>query len=154
MKPGPKLKPIPESKICPTCGWDLPKAEFGRRAGGKLRSECLFCERVRNLEYYHRLPNKSSIGRAGRLKEWGLTETDYQDMLASQGGGCAICGSYDPGNGRANFCIDHCHTTNIIRGLLCDSCNKGLGCLKDSIINLEKAIQYLKNNEPSEDSGA
>ena len=44
--------------------------------------------------------------------------------------------------------IDHCHKTNKVRGLLCNTCNKGLGLFKDNIAALSKAILYLeKNNE-------
>ena len=42
-----------------------------------------------------------------------------------------------------NFAVDHCHETNQIRGLLCSSCNIGLGQFQDSIKLLSKAIDYL-----------
>jgi hypothetical protein len=44
----------------------------------------------------------------------------------------------------AKLCIDHCHETNLVRGLLCHDCNKGLGNFKDNIIFLQIAIEYLK----------
>lgn len=40
--------------------------------------------------------------------------------------------------------MDHDHTTGKIRGLLCFGCNTGLGKFKDSIVILNKAINYLK----------
>lgn len=40
--------------------------------------------------------------------------------------------------------IDHCHETGAVRGLLCRSCNLGLGHFKDRVELLEKAMTYLK----------
>lgn len=42
--------------------------------------------------------------------------------------------------------VDHCHKTNKIRGLLCINCNNGLGAFKDNVFSLNRAIQYLKEN--------
>ena len=41
------------------------------------------------------------------------------------------------------LCVDHCHTTGQVRGLLCDTCNKGLGLFKDNPKLLKSAIEYL-----------
>ena len=73
----------------------------------------------------------------------GATAEQYEQMLMAQGGKCAICGAYEPGGKRARFCIDHCHTTGDIRGLLCISCNSGLGHFKDDKGRLSAAIAYL-----------
>lgn len=65
-------------------------------------------------------------------------------MYAKQGGRCAICENnleIDKLN------VDHCHTTNKIRGLLCDQCNYGLGNFKDNVSTLTKAIKYLNENK-------
>lgn len=87
-----------------------------------------------------------------RLAKWrvhirktlGVSEQQYQDLFRAQGGRCAICASGNPGGKRERFCIDHCHATGVIRGLLCVSCNSGLGYFKDDIHRLEGAISYLK----------
>ncbi len=66
-------------------------------------------------------------------------------MLLAQDGCCAICKSSDPGRKKSQwFCVDHDHKTGEVRGLLCNSCNAGLGFLKDSIETLAQAIIYLK----------
>ena len=50
---------------------------------------------------------------------------------------CVICGSEE------NLVVDHCHKTNIIRGMLCNHCNRGLGHFKDDPQLLEFARIYL-----------
>jgi hypothetical protein len=40
-------------------------------------------------------------------------------------------------------CIDHCHSTNKIRGVLCNNCNTALGLVGDNIDTLHKMIAYL-----------
>lgn len=77
-------------------------------------------------------------------KQFGVTDEDYQALLTKQGGVCAICGTDDPGRKGKHFHIDHCHQTNIIRGLLCTRCNVGLGYFKDSADLLEAATKYLR----------
>lgn len=81
-------------------------------------------------------------------RKYGLTYEAYYELLQKQNGVCAICGTDNPGNARGGRCprmaVDHCHKTRKVRGLLCQSCNKGLGNLKDSPDVVEKAISYLK----------
>jgi len=60
-------------------------------------------------------------------KRYGLTQEQVDAMVAQQGGICAICGG-PPGT--KGFHIDHDHTTGEVRGLLCGSCNVGVGWLE------------------------
>jgi hypothetical protein len=76
-----------------------------------------------------------------RYRRYGLTTEGFQALLASQGGGCAICETPIIGKGEAH--IDHCHDTKKVRGLLCIKCNRGIGLLQDSVDILKKAISYL-----------
>jgi len=64
-------------------------------------------------------------------------------MLKEQGGGCAICGETKPLKGKNYLCVDHCHETGEVRGILCHACNTGLGKFKDSPELLHTAINYL-----------
>jgi len=77
-----------------------------------------------------------------RLKAIGLTPVDYQAMLDAQGGACAICRSKSNGKFKV-FAVDHCHETNVVRGLLCSKCNRGIGLLRDSPEMLIAAAAYL-----------
>lgn len=84
-------------------------------------------------------------------KQYNIGIEDYKIMLENQKGVCAICGekekSVAPTTKKIRqLNVDHCHSTGKIRGLLCSSCNNGLGRFNDSIKKLENAIEYLKIN--------
>jgi len=73
---------------------------------------------------------------------YGLSIDDYDKLLLAQNKCCAICGLSEEKLGSILF-VDHDHVSGKIRGLLCDSCNKGLGMFKDNAEILKKAIEYL-----------
>lgn len=84
-----------------------------------------------------------------RNKSFGITDEDFEKMLSHQNNKCAIC-QIDHDTYRAvtqnnrRFAVDHCHSTEKIRGLLCDKCNRGIGYFKDSDHLLLRAINYLR----------
>jgi len=85
--------------------------------------------------------------RKDRLKyTFGITIQQYNEMFEKQNGCCAICGKHQNEFKKALY-IDHNHTTNEIRGLLCYSCNSMLGFAKDNIEILTNAIAYLEVKE-------
>ena len=83
--------------------------------------------------------------------KYGITSSDYRALLAKQDGKCAICFKDSPGCNRDHFCVDHCHRTGHVRGLLCHKCNLGLGHLMDSRQLLVSAIAYLDRPPASHD---
>lgn len=91
--------------------------------------------------YTDRLEKKR---HGSRLKRYGISSSEYEAMVASQGGLCAICRTR-PGVG-----IDHCHETGKVRALLCVGCNAGIGHFQENPEWLASAIEYLKqyNKEP------
>lgn len=97
--------------------------------------------RLKNPEA-HRRRNRSR----NMKKAYGLTVADYDALLAAQDGKCAICG-VEPGvkesSLRKHLCVDHCHTTGKIRGLLCGPCNRALGLLGENPQTVAAAQQYL-----------
>ena len=96
-------------------------------------------EKIRNKE---RVDNGEK--RAYHLKAtYGITPEKYDEMLAAQGGVCAICKSEDTKHKSDKFSIDHNHSTGEVRGLLCSPCNTGLGLFGDSVDTLMGAASYL-----------
>lgn len=81
------------------------------------------------------------------LATYGISSQDYERMLAAQGHVCAIC-KRDPD--RKRLAVDHCHTSGIVRGILCSSCNYGIGVFSNRADWLAAAARYLrkKRKEP------
>ena len=75
-----------------------------------------------------------------------MTVEQYDEMLAAQDGGCAIC-SRPPTPG-ISLHVDHDHETGAIRRLLCFLCNNLLGDAGDDPALLEKAAAYLHAHDP------
>ena len=87
-----------------------------------------------------------------RMSVYGLRLMDYFNMFAEQQGVCKICNKpevrVDGASGKLrDLSVDHCHATNAVRGLLCSSCNTGLGLFKDNPDLLKAAIEYLSQPE-------
>ena len=101
--------------------------------------------RAEGVEY--RSANRDALKAARRLKEYGLTKEQH-DALKAKAPGCHVCGVRFTDKGKHRECIDHCHETGRIRGLLCGACNAGLGLLGDNVEGLEKALRYLKGENP------
>lgn len=84
------------------------------------------------------------FGRKALLARYGLTYESFYALLDAQGGKCGICRSDAwPGVGP---CVDHCHRTGKVRGILCSRCNTGLGCYDDNLDHLNAAIVYLERS--------
>ena len=75
----------------------------------------------------------------------GLDE--FETRWNNQNGKCKICSremERTPGTG-SSVVVDHCHTSGIVRGLLCNECNRGLGYFKDNPKTLKQAATYLED---------
>lgn len=132
------------SKFCCVCQEEKPLSEFYREKttrDGKS-SRCKSCT-LAAVEYSKANdPLTYQKYRARLLKKYGLTEQQFTAMLKTQNFQCAIC--YADITGVGSTVVDHSHLTGKTRGLLCVSCNLGLGKFKDSIDILKSALVYLE----------
>lgn len=99
-----------------------------------------------NRKAYHSLTaeEKRNRNRKQQISIYGLTFEQYDAMLLEQNGACAICGKVEKHSSKGVLSIDHDHKSGKIRGLLCDTCNRGLGHFYDNVSLLHNAIKYLK----------
>jgi hypothetical protein len=87
-------------------------------------------------------PNRSRISDSIKRK-YGISLKALEAMYVAQQGRCAICGVPRPLRGKDCLHIDHNHNTGVVRGLLCGTCNKGIGLLRDDPFVLRAAADYL-----------
>lgn len=87
---------------------------------------------------------KKKRNRKQQISLYGLTVEQYDAMLLEQKGVCAICGKQEALSSKGVLSIDHDHNSGKVRGLLCDTCNRGLGHFYDNVSLLHNAIKYLK----------
>lgn len=150
-------------KKCIKCGISKPLDEFYRQPNTPTgrRYNCRECcviesavyrennreiSRAKGRAYYHSKP--AEYRNNFLLRRYGITLSQYQEMFQAQSGLCAICGKPETvscgKNGKPkDLCLDHCHKTNKVRGLLCTHCNSGLGMIKDDPELARKLAAYL-----------
>src|SRR6266576_6499289 len=103
---------------------------------------------MRDVLYYG--PMARFIVGDGRVREFNLRNSyklsgaEYAKLHKQQGGRCAICHRLPHECGNKALSVDHSHTTEKVRGLLCSSCNTGLGMFADDVTRLKDAIVYLE----------
>ncbi|WP_368666381.1 endonuclease VII domain-containing protein [Micromonospora sp. BL4] len=125
-------------KWCPDCEQIKPLADFPTtraKASGR-HSYCKPCHNDRSKETAQRLYGGTREYHLQR--RYGVGQKEFDELLAEQGGVCAICERPDPEH------LDHDHRTGWVRGILCFNCNGGLGQFRDSPMRLARAITYLR----------
>lgn len=156
-----------EAHLAESCFRDMTRAPAVRYFTGKpcpnghvseryaSTRACVACADVKarkwqktNRKRYLRRQNETRLERL-----FGVTPDRYSKMLRAQKGGCAICGG--PNSRGRKFAVDHDHSCcsgvrscgRCVRGLLCDSCNHGLGKFRDDPALLLRAARYIENAE-------
>lgn len=100
--------------------------------------------RTWRIKYWEKNPDahkKAKLSCFKSLTKIEVSFEEYSNLFKIQNNQCAICGGEETRN--KILSLDHSHETKKIRGLLCSSCNSGLGFFKDSPGLLLKAIKYL-----------
>lgn len=134
-------------KTCKKCNQTLPLASFSKGQGSfKKLNDCKACDSKRRNDYHANLSDEKRAKHKIRQKmydytvKYGLPEELARQLTISREGDCAICTE------TRLLVVDHCHTTGLVRGLICAKCNSILGYAKDSVATLENAIRYLKES--------
>jgi hypothetical protein len=118
------------------------KAHPERRKATQQKYRLNNAERIAGRERKRDRALRRKTGVEYRLKsKYGLTRAEFQTMLGKQEGRCAICTTV-LGSGHRTH-IDHDHESGKLRGLLCASCNKGLGHFREKPALLLVASSYI-----------
>jgi len=96
--------------------------------------------RKNNPDKIKRMRRKTSL-----KNKYNITIDNYNSMFITQEGRCNICNIHQSKLNKI-LCVDHCHKTGKVRGLLCEGCNFAIGIFKDDINILSNAIEYLKEH--------
>ncbi len=145
-------------KACSGCKKLKPIADFykSKTQPSGYQSYCKKCN-LDNLNRIYPLQNIEKRRKNSRkimLKsKYGLTLEQYENMLNSQGGVCAICSKPETSHSNKkgpvdSLRVDHCHKTGKVRGLLCSECNFGISKFDDSLGLMCLALAYLLKYRP------
>lgn len=137
-------------KWCDRCSQFLPVHEFYPSSPYCKPCNKSYQKERRALDPDRYLRNK----KTQRLKRFTMTSEDFDTLLASQGGVCAICRQDLQHDTNQRLSVDHDHSCcsgkgescgRCIRGILCSNCNSGLGHFRDSPEVVQSALAYLLN---------
>lgn len=103
--------------------------------------------RARNAANWSSLPlaEKRKRGWRNHLRTaYGISPQEYEALLLAQDGRCGCCRK--KAETSRSLVVDHGHGTGgKIRGLLCYSCNSGIGLLGDTEEGVQRALDYLRS---------
>lgn len=114
--------------------------QYGPTGNPWRRNRCRPCYNRYMREYKKARGYRFRKDQALRYK-FGISIEDYDSLMETQGGVCAICGLEDKDFALG---VDHNHETGEIRGLLCNPCNRALGLLKENKNNMANMIAYVE----------
>ena len=102
-------------------------------------------ERKASMAEYYRNNKDKAVNRQ-MMVNYGITLSEYNQLLDKQKGLCYICESHHTSQTR-RLHIDHCHNSGKIRSLLCVNCNTALGLLKEDSNRVKKMIEYIEEHK-------
>ena len=149
------------------CQEDKPPDEFSfRNKEKKLRNwSCKKCTSIYNKKWYklrgesQKASDKKSVEKYQKEKRFAISlgrtrcqakYGDFSPCIATSeeikvafSGKCHSCGVPEMELNK-RLCLDHCHTTGLFRGWLCNSCNRSLGLLGDSPEKVSALSKYIE----------
>lgn len=114
-----------KTATCANCGPNIPIKVTGDKKA------CLIAVRERGRK------TTRNYARGTSFYGHGLSMNDAARIR--ENAECWICQS------TTKLVVDHCHSTSVIRGVLCNNCNSALGMFKDDPERLARGIAYLSN---------
>lgn len=146
------------TKVCCECGVEKPFDEFYKDSRTKdgFTYRCGVCDRRRSKAW--NAANREKKRAATRL--WNAANPDkraYRNRKHKYGHcinfeetmkrydkvtNCECCGIVFTNTGNQIKCIDH--SDDLIRGIICNKCNRGLGFLGDNLEGVKNAANYLE----------
>jgi hypothetical protein len=140
------------SPFCTAC--NAPKTPYEMSKSNP--NLCKKCSGRKTKEWARQHPTE---WERSRRKSWlktkyGMSPEQYDALLAAQGGVCAICKNPPTDSRGFRMHIDHDHETGAVRGILCGSCNNGLGNFKDSPDLLVTASCYVTKHRQKKECAA
>ena len=134
-------------KICNLCNKEKQIEDFVKRSNRSSGRQpyCKDCHNKKTRDKY----DSKVMKDYDLMRAYGINLKQYEELFLQQNGCCKICKKHISelnNKHKKSLCVDHCHKTNKIRGLLCDKCNRGIGLLNDDIDILKNAVEYLQSN--------
>lgn len=136
-----------EDRICTRCKQLLPITKYNKVKNGNKGYSCRCSKCIYESYQKNRSDKKKYATKLYQIKYYyNLDKTQYEALVEEAQNSCMICKKKEK-DLTTGLCIDHCHTDNGVRGLLCQDCNRGLGMFKDNLDFLQNAIDYLKSGK-------
>lgn len=139
-----------QGRICKICNIWKEWVEFpGKRE--RQDGRVVQCSQCRRKDFKTKFGTDIEFTKQARLstrrahlkKAYGITPEDFDMMVSQRDGKCDICLKIP----KTKLCVDHCHTTLKIRGLLCRGCNIAIGLLLDCPESMNRAMEYINANK-------
>lgn len=146
-------------KVCPECDVEKPVEDFPHRKDGSIYAYCRPCSTARAVKWSVNNRERKSAGERARRarnpektlsqfrkrhypKRYGISHDQVLVLLETQSSRCEICSKEICEN---TLYVDHCHSTESVRGILCNRCNIGLASIEREGF-LDAALSYLERH--------
>lgn len=93
------------------------------------------------------IDNRDRKRESHLLRKYGLSAEVFRSLCDAQDNTCLICTKAFGTSKPSSPCVDHCHFTRLIRGIICYSCNVGLGHFYDDPQSLRRAADYIETSQ-------
>jgi hypothetical protein len=147
--PKPATDFLPNRNMCNDCRRAYQRDHYQRNRERKLAAARKWFDDNRDKRKAYlatRVEQDRKWNKSYKLmRNYGITLEEHDEILASQGGVCQVCKTDNPG-GRG-WCVDHNHTTDHVRSILCPKCNLLIGLARESPLILQNAATYLEAHD-------